>query len=221
MTETYSLILNSQTTTNITDNTSLSAYQYNIRWDSILPRHYQRYSVDMQLKSANVLTASFVGSASASLLTITTMLTGNITVGMQYINSSNQLVTISSFGTGTGQTGTYNINSSTTTASTVIYSINSTLTNNIICSVNFGYTTLYEQNNSQSTKIGTIYPYQYNINQNIYASNLNCSALDNNPIQIGYPSNQIITVKFLNLDGSTFSQMPHYYLQLYFTPILN
>lgn len=222
MSETYSLILNSQNTTNIVDSTSLSAYQYNLRWDSILPRidQNQKYSVTWQLKSANVTTTAFTGSATGSVLSVFIMFTGTIFVGMQYINTLNQVVTITSFGTGTGGIGTYNINNANVTANAVNYSINSTLINNVICSVNFGYNTTYEQNNSQSTKIGTIYPYQYNINQNIYASNLNCTVLDNGPIEIGYPSNQVITVKFFEMNGTTaYSQMPHYQLQLYFEPI--
>ena len=219
MSETYSLILNSQDTTNIVNNTSLSAYQYNIRWDAILPRKYERYSVTYQLKSVNVSTAAFTGSATTSVLTVFIMFSGTITIGMQYINSLNQLVTITSFGTGTGGAGTYNINNANVTANAVIYSINSTLTNNIICSVNFGYNTTYEQNNSQSPVLGNIYPYQYNINPNIFTSNLNCSVLDNGPVQIGYPSNQVITVRFTNLNETAFTLMPHYQLQLYFEPI--
>jgi hypothetical protein len=218
MSETYSLILNSQNTRNIVNNTSLSAYQYNINWDAILPRKYERYSVTFSLNSANASTVTFTGSATGSVLTVTNVFTGVITVGMQYINSGNQLVTITG-GPGTGGAGTYAINNATVTANAVIYSINSTFTNNVVCGVNFGYNTTYEQNNSQSTELGTIHPKQYNINPNILTSNLNCSVLDNGPIQIGYPSNQVITVRFTNLNDLIFTQMPHYQLQLFFTPI--
>jgi hypothetical protein len=219
MSETYSLILNSQDTTNIVNNSSLSAYQYNIRWDAILPRKYERYSVTYQLKSANATAVVFAGTQTATVLTVGIMITGQLYVGMQYING-NTTATIASFGTGTGGAGTYNLTGAAANGTnTVLYSTNTTFTNNIICSVNFGYNTTYEQNNSQSTVLGTITPYQYNITPNIYTSNYNCSVLDNGPIQIGYPSNQVITVRFTNLNETVFTLMPHYQLQLYFEPI--
>jgi hypothetical protein len=107
-------------------------------------------------------------------------------------------------------------------ASATYYSLNTPLTQNIICSVNFGYTTAFEQSNSQTSKLGCVYPYIYPLSNtaNISTYNYNCSVLDNGPVEIGYPSNQVITVKFLTMDGTTaFSQMPHYQLQLYFEPI--
>ena len=219
MSETYSLILNSQNTTNIVNNTSLSAYQYNINWDAILPRQYQKYSVTFLLNSVNANTVVFTGTQTATVLTVVNIIFGQIHVGMQYFNN-NSVATITSFASGTGGTGTYNITTSVANATgTLIYSMNSTFQNNIVCGVNFGYNTTYEQNNSQSTELGTIRPTQYTMNTNILSSNLNCSVLDNGPIQIGYPSNQVITVRFSNLDDSLFTRMPHYQLQLFFTPI--
>ena len=91
-----------------------------------------------------------------------------------------------------------------------------------MCSVNFGYNTTYEQNNSQSSVLGCIYPYTYPLSNtsNISIFNYNCTVLENGPIQIGYPSNQVITVRFLQMNGtSAFALMPHYQLQLYFEPI--
>lgn len=222
MSETYSLILNSQNTTNIIDTTSLSAYQYNIRWDSVLPRQYQRYSVTYQLKSVNLQTSILTGAiTTTTTITLTAISGGNIILGTQFL-TGNILQTITAFGTGTGQLGTYTISPGGNTASATYYSLNTSLTQNIICSVNFGYNTTYEQNNSQTSKLGCVYPYIYPLSNtaNISTFNYNCSVLDNGPVEIGYPSNQVITVKFLTMDGVTaFSQMPHYQLQLYFEPI--
>ena len=220
MSETYSLILNSQNTTNIVDNTSLSNYSYNIRWDSILPREYQRYSVTYQLKSANIQTTIFSGSTAGSgiLLTTTYISASPIFIGMQFI-MGNILQTITVINSATSFTITPGLANQT---SATYYSLNTQLTQNIILSINFGYNTTYEQNNSQSSKLGCIYPYIYPLSNtaNISTFNYNCSVLDNGPIEIGYPSNQVITVKFLTMDGVTaFSQMPHYQLQLYFEPI--
>jgi hypothetical protein len=222
MSETYSLILNSQNTTNIVDSTSLSAYQYNIRWDSILPRKYQNYSVTYQLKSANLQTSIITAAISvAGTLNVTAISGGSIVLGTQFL-IGNILQTITAFVGGTGGTGTYTISPGGNAASATYYSLNTSLTQNIICSVNFGYNTTYEQNNSQSSKLGCVYPYIYPLSNtaNISTFNYNCSVLDNGPVEIGYPSNQVITVKFLTMDGTTaFSQMPHYQLQLYFEPI--
>jgi len=219
MSETYSLILNSQTSNNIIDNTSLSAYKYNINWDSVLPRinPNQKYSVTFQFKSANASTVAFSGAQTATVLTVNNMMNGQIYVGMQYFNN-NALATVNSFGTGVGGVGTYNITGVANAATTGLYSTNTTFLNNINCSINFGYNTVFE-NNNQTQKIGALYPYSYQINQNVYSTNYNCSVLDNGPITIGYPSNQVITVSFTNLDGSAVSRMPHYQLQLYFEPI--
>jgi len=222
MSETYSLILNSQNTSNIVNNSSLSAYQYNINWDAILPRKYQRYSVSYQLKSVNLQTAVITAViTTVGTLNVSAINGGSIVLGTQFI-IANVLQTITAFGTGTGGTGTYTVSPGPVTGSTTYYTLNTSLTQNIICSVNFGYNTTYEQNNSQSSVLGCVYPYTYPLSNtaNISTFNYNCSVLDNGPIQIGYPTNQVITVKFLQMNGtSAFTQMPHYQLQLYFEPI--
>lgn len=221
MPETYSLILNSQNTRNIVDNSSLSAYQYNISWDAILPRKYERYSLTYQLKSANLTTSIITAVITvAGTLNVTAVSGGSIVVGTQFL-IGNALQTITAFGTGTGGTGNYTVTPGPITASNTYYSLNSSLTQNIICSVNFGYTTTYEQNNSQSSVLGCIYPYTYPLSNtaNISTFNYNSSFLDNGAIQIGYPSNQNITVRFTTMSGTAFTQMPHYQLQLYFEPI--
>ena len=221
MTETYSLVLNSQNTTNVVSNTSLSAYQYNINWDAILPRKYEKYNVTYQLKSANLQTSIITAViTTAGTLNVSAISGGSIVVGTQFL-IGNVLQTITAFGTGTGGTGNYTVNPGPITGSATYYSLNTSLTQNVILSVNFGYTTAYEQTNSQSSVLGSIYPYIYPLSNtaNISIFNYNSSFLDNAPIQIGYPSNQVITVRFSNLNGSLFTQMPHYQLQLYFEPI--
>ena len=224
MPETYSLILNSQNSTNIINNSSLANYQYNIRWDSILPRinPNQKYSVTWQLKSANLQTSIITGAITGTTtLTASSVSGGSIVVGTQFL-IGNVLQTITAFGTGTGANGTYTVSPGGNAASATYYSLNTSLTQNIVCGINFGYTTTLDQTNNQNTKIGCVYPYTYPLSNtaNISTFNYNCSVLDNGPTVIGYPSNQVITVTFTTIDGTTlFSQMPHYYLQLYFEPI--
>ena len=221
MPETYSLILNSQNTTNIVNNSSLSAYQYNINWDAILPRKYQKYNVTYQLKSANLQTAIITAVITvAGTLNVTAVSGGSIVVGTQFL-IGNSLQTITATGTGTGGTGNYTVTPGPITGSATYYTLNSSLTQNIICSVNFGYNTTFDQGNSQSSVLGCIYPYTYPLSNtaNISTFNYNSSFLDNGAIQIGYPSNQVITVRFTTMNGTAFTQMPHYQLQLYFEPI--
>jgi hypothetical protein len=228
MPETYSLILNSQNTTNIVNNSSLSAYQYNISWDAILPRKYQKYSVRFQLRSTNIQSTVFVGViTTAGTINVTAINVGlptntqgaPIIIGTQFFIGS-VLQTITGFGTGTGGIGTYTVSPGAVTGSANYNTLTGESIQNMICSVNFGYNTTYEQNNSQSTILGTIEPRQYNRNANVYIFTYNCSISDNGPIQIGYPSNQVITVRFLQMDGKTpVAQMLDYQLQLYFEPI--
>jgi hypothetical protein len=101
--------------------------------------------------------------------------------------------------------------------------MNSTFTNNVICSINFGSNNTIESNSS-SDKIGALYPASYPVVlQNticLYTSNLLCSACDNAPIEIFYPSNNNITVRFTNIDGTPIPQMTNYNLQLHFEPII-
>jgi hypothetical protein len=120
MPETYSLILNSQNTTNIVNNSSLSAYQYNIRWDAILPRQYQKYSVTYQLKSTNLQTSIITATAAATLLTVNAVSGTALVVGSQFIQGT-AVQTITAFGTGTGGNGTYTISPGFTNASSALY----------------------------------------------------------------------------------------------------
>ena len=57
MSETYSLILNSQNGTNKLSGGSLTTYyQYYVNWDSVLPKKYQNFNVSFTLKSVNTAT---------------------------------------------------------------------------------------------------------------------------------------------------------------------
>ena len=105
MPETYSLILNSQNTTNIVNNSSLSAYQYNINWDAILPRKYDKYNITYQLKSTNLQTSVITGTSASTVLTATSVSGTTLVVGSQFIQGTT-VQTITAFGTGTGPEGT-------------------------------------------------------------------------------------------------------------------
>lgn len=221
--ENYSLVINSSTDTSIiTNNIYLYAYQYNINWLSILPNKYKRFTVTFQCKSANVATVGFAGSQTGGVLTAGSVFSGRIYVGMQYWNP-NSIVMVTSLvttgGGGIGLNGTYNIDSTAITANSLLYSTNTIFTSNVIVSINFGSNNTV-QNNSASNKLGALYPYTYPlITNNVYTSNLSCGVQDNGPIEIIYPTNNNITVSFTNIDGTPFTKMTDYNLQLYFTPI--
>lgn len=216
--ESYSLVLNSQTSSNITNNSNLSSYQYNINWASILPKKYKKYSVNFQLKSANASTVMFSGAQTSSLLTVNGLMYGGpIYVGMQYVNLTG-LSTVTSFGTGTGGLGNYNITGVSNGTTTTLYSVNTTFNKNLLVSINFGKCETYDSS-TQSNILGMIYPTSYPISPNITTSNYNSTVLDNGAIEIYYPSNNNITVSITNLDGTPFTNMAHYALQLYFNPI--
>jgi hypothetical protein len=217
--ENYSLVINSSTDTSIiTNNIYLYAYQYNINWQSILPVKYKRFTVTFQCKSANVHNVGFAGSQTGGVLTVSSVFSNRIYIGMQYFNA-NSIITITSLGTGTGLAGTYNIDNNTTVTNTLLYSTNTLLTSNVICSINFGSNNTVE-NNSASNKLGALYPYTYPlITPNVYTSNIGCGVQDNGPTEIIYPTNNNITVSFTNIDGTPLIHMTDYNLQLYFTPI--
>jgi hypothetical protein len=224
--ESYSLILNSQTSTNIINNTNLGSVSYDINWLNILPQKHKRYIVTFQCNTANSNTAYFIATQTTTVLTVVNMIHGKIFVGMQYFYG-NIVSTVSSFvttgGGGIGGTGTYNIiNAVAIATNTAMYSMNSTFTNNVICSINFGSNNTIESN-SASDKLGALYPTSYPVilssTITLHTSNLLCTVPDNGPLEIVYPSNNNITVRFTNIDGTPITQMTNYNLQLYFTPI--
>lgn len=64
------------------------------------------------------MSAFFTGSISGTVLTVTAVSSGVITTGMTILNGATSGTKITSLGTGTGGTGTYNIDTSQTVAST-------------------------------------------------------------------------------------------------------
>jgi hypothetical protein len=218
--ETYSLVLNSQTSTNITNNTNLASIQYNINWLGILPQKHRRYLVSFQCKTANLTNVGMVGPINAGVLSANGVYFGQIYVGMKFW-APNSIPTITSFGTGTGGAGTYNLdNAGLTLGNQLMYSTNSTFTSDVICSINFGSNNTI-QNNSGSDIIGTLSPSVYPVQgNNLFTSRLSCTVPDNGPIEIFYPSNNNITVRFTNIDGTPVTRMTNYNLQLYFEPII-
>jgi hypothetical protein len=217
--ESFSLILNSQTSTNIINNSNLANLQYNVNWLNILPQKYRRYNVKFIFASDNANTVGGVGPMNNGVQTYNGVYYGGpIFIGMKYFNLNN-IYTITSFLTGTGYSGTYSVEPVATINPNLIYSTNTTFNSNVICSVNFGSNNTIE-NNSSSNKIGTIYPYSYPVKtDDLYTSNLIASVTDNQPIEILYPSNSNITVNLTNINGTSISRMTHYHLQLYFEPI--
>ena len=75
--------------------------------------------------------------------------------------------------------------------------------------------------NCQNNCIGFVYPSITNVAGNFSQYSYYASTLDNGNIQLAYPTNQNITVKFTNVDLSTAPTLFNdYSLQLYFTPII-
>jgi hypothetical protein len=220
--ETYSLVLNSQNATNRGANTTLSSISYNVNWDSILPRKYSQYSLNWQLKSNSQNTISFVGTIANNTNAAQIKITGNygtIYAGMQFLIPNGNVVSIS----GLVSAGVWSLKENTTAnvASQTYYSINNQFVNNIACFINFGKQLTVDQSNGQSNLIGFSYPSITPISTNINSYSYYSSTLDNGNIQLAYPTNQNITVKFTNVDLSTAPTLfTDYSLQLYFTPII-
>jgi hypothetical protein len=218
--ESYSLVLNSATSTNIINDTRLSSYQYNVNWKNILPQKYSKYIVTFQCKSDNATTVGFSGTINGTTLLVNSVFSGEMYVGLQFLYG-NSPFQVHAFGSGNGDIGTYtisNANNVIVTTAVIFYSINSTFYNNVICSVNFGGNTTIDDHSS-SNKIGTLHSNSYPLNAYITTSNLSCATSDNGPIQIMYPTNNNVNVRFTYVDGSEFTQMTDYNLQLYFQPI--
>ena len=223
--ETYSLVLNSQNATNRVNNASTSSISYNINWDNVLPRKYSQYSLNWQLKSNTTQTIQFYGAITTNntLTCLATYRYGTLYVGLQFLNASSQVVTITAVVTA-GSVYTVSaggVNDVVNSASTIFYSINNQYLNNLACSINFGKMMSVDQSNSQNSLIGFVYPSITPISANLSSYSYYASTLDNGNIQIAYPTNQNITVKFTNVDLVTApSLFNDYSLQLYFTPII-
>ena len=224
--ETYTLVLNSSSATNRTNNALISSVSYNINWDVVLPRKYSQYSLNWQLKSNTSQTIQFTGVISTNntlTLTTTTSKYGSLYVGLQFLSSSSQVVTITAI---TTPNSVYTVsagagNDVTNSTATTFYSINNQYLNNLGCSINFGKMMCIDQSNTQSNLIGFVYPSITPISANLSSYSYYASTLDNGNIQIAYPQNQNITVNFTLPDLVTApTNFTNYVLQLYFTPIV-
>jgi hypothetical protein len=56
MSQTFNLILSTQNTKNILDDTNKYAYKYYVNWDAFLPRHFDQYLVNFTFKSIGTST---------------------------------------------------------------------------------------------------------------------------------------------------------------------
>lgn len=83
--------------------------------DSTSPRS------DLQISGTSNPTAVVVGSISGTTLTVTAVTSGTLAVGNRlFVDGLDYNIYITAFGTGTGETGTYTINQSTSLSSTTI-----------------------------------------------------------------------------------------------------
>ena len=92
-------------------------------------------------------------------------------------------------------------------------------------SIDFGGSNVYDQTNSRSTFLGCVYPVS---NQTAATSGTNtvfyygkATTIDNIPVTVEYPNNNIITVSILNANASypNIYFTNNYILNLEFTPI--
>ena len=78
--QTYTLILDSQNSTNLISNTNIYACQYYINWDAILEPKYQTYSLTYTLKSVNsTQQTTIIISTSSTSITATATSIGTAT----------------------------------------------------------------------------------------------------------------------------------------------
>ena len=92
---------------------------------------------------------------------------------------------------------------------------------NLFVDINFGATNSYELTNQMTTKIGFIYPNAVQQTSTTWSYFYQATIYDNPPVEITYPTNNLITVKFYKFDNSTApTNFSDYVLELSFTPIL-
>lgn len=110
---------------------------------------------------------------------------------------------------------------STFNVSFTLKSVNVTtsLTINSLVSVDFGQSNLYDQSNNQSKILGFAYPVAVQQASAVWNYYYISTLAENHPVTISYPTNDIITVNFRNIDLTTAFVMYHYVIQLTFTPI--
>ena len=216
----YNLILNSQNAVNIVDNSNLYKLQYNINWDACLPRKFQDYILNWTYKSVNLTTNSFTATMATTTLTVTTISgAGVLAIGSQFYFGA-VLISITALGTGIGGIGTYTISPSTTNATATLYNTIASLNDNLFVDVNFGANNTYDQSNQMSAKLGFIYPNVIQQTSNTFSYYYQATFYDNPPLEISYPSTNVITVNIYKFNGAAVTtNLLNYVLQLSFTPI--
>ena len=227
MDETYSLVLNSSSLTNVNSSNGINSLQYSINWDALLPRKYKNFNFTWQLKSNTIQTCCFAGViTTGGTLTVTNLSGQPIQSGMQFYYNY-VLLTVTGITTVYTPTvpGVYTINNTTLNYVTpvLLYSINYAYTQNLACSINFGSRCpTNDQTNTYNSSIGTIYPLSIPLSQTIYTYTYTTTSLDNGNIQIAYPQNNTITVNIRQTDLISYPSVSlgNYVLQLYFIPVL-
>ena len=90
---------------------------------------------------------------------------------------------------------------------------------NLFVDINFGASNTYALN-QMSSKVGFVYPNVVQQDATHWSYFYQATIYDNPPVEISYPSNNVITVKFYGFDGITApTQSLDYVLELSFTPI--
>ena len=119
--QTYTLILDSQNSTNLISNTNIYACQYYINWDAILEPKYQTYSLTYTLKSVNSTqqTTTFTATTSSitfsgfilgTILTVTASSANSIAVGNDFSLNNITYQIVNQIGGTAGGAGTYTVN---------------------------------------------------------------------------------------------------------------
>ena len=91
---------------------------------------------------------------------------------------------------------------------------------NLFVDINFGSTNAFEFTNQMTTKIGFVYPNVVQQDATHWSYFYQATIYDNPPVQITYPTNNFITVKFYKFDEVTAPTTAlDYVLELSFTPI--
>lgn len=91
---------------------------------------------------------------------------------------------------------------------------NAVISKNLSVEIDFGQTNVTESDGNSSRKIGIIYPSNVGVNY-YHTSNIS----DNVDITISHPSNDMITVQFLNFDETKATDMLDYIIILDFIPL--
>ena len=94
------------------------------------------------------------------------------------------------------------------------------LNENLFVDINFGASNSYDLN-QMTSKIGFVYPNVVQQTSTTFSYFYQATVYDNPPVEISYPSNNVITVNLYKFDGTTAPTTAlDYVLELSFTPII-